>query len=426
MTSNDKQIDLLMRRYAQATPRVPATGHLDADELSAFAEGSLPAATRARYVSHLTDCDDCRKQASAVVISSGAVVRGEQSVIETKEHRSFWQLIAGLFALPVLRYAAFGAVVLIIAGIAFVALRRPANRQVGELLAKNNEPANQQVPSAIKPAADSSNGAGVVNRQANSNLPSTTPLPDGSSASTSGLKRAETGAGEDTAAAPPVMKDAPPPTPAEKKAPQEAVAQKAPSYAPVPPGDVAATQQKQQQDLYREQQAGAGISGPRQQQKLDAADKLADRDREVAKEAGRVDDNARKAGSLAASQPQTASRRGVDEKSKGGPTRNMENNTVSRNESVNRAEPPKTVNKPEADERAKTEEESETRSAGGRKFRRQGSGWVDQKFKSSMALRTVARGSDEFAALDSGLRSIAQQLSGQVIVVWKGKAYLIK
>jgi len=48
------------------------------------------------------------------------------------------------------------------------------------------------------------------------------------------------------------------------------------------------------------------------------------------------------------------------------------------------------------------------------------------KFKSSMAVRRVARGSEDFAALDSRLRSIAEQLSGEVIVVWKGKAYRIQ
>ncbi|MDX6557731.1 MAG: hypothetical protein QOF72_780, partial [Blastocatellia bacterium] len=63
---------------------------------------------------------------------------------------------------------------------------------------------------------------------------------------------------------------------------------------------------------------------------------------------------------------------------------------------------------------------------GGRKFRRQGNAWVDAKFKSSMSMKSVSRGSSDFGALDSGLRSIAQQLGGEVIVVWKGKAYLIK
>jgi hypothetical protein len=79
-----------------------------------------------------------------------------------------------------------------------------------------------------------------------------------------------------------------------------------------------------------------------------------------------------------------------------------------------------------ADDRVASDEAAVTRSVGGRTFRRQGSAWIDEKFKASMSLRTVSRGSADFDALDSGLRSIAQQLGGQVIVVWKGHAYLIK
>ena len=115
-------------------------------------------------------------------------------------------------------------------------------------------------------------------------------------------------------------------------------------------------------------------------------------------------------------------RRGTDEKTKGGPSRNMENQ-AGRNANENRIENmPLSISAPKPNDT----DEGQTRSAGGRKFRKQGSAWVDQKFKSSMTLKSVARGSDEFDSLDSGLRSIAQQLGGEVIVVWKGKAYLIK
>jgi hypothetical protein len=76
--------------------------------------------------------------------------------------------------------------------------------------------------------------------------------------------------------------------------------------------------------------------------------------------------------------------------------------------------------------RTTSEEAPETRSVGGRKFKRQGNAWVDSKLKSSMSIRTVARGSEEFDKLDSGLRSIAKQLNGEIVVVWKGKAYRIK
>jgi hypothetical protein len=43
-----------------------------------------------------------------------------------------------------------------------------------------------------------------------------------------------------------------------------------------------------------------------------------------------------------------------------------------------------------------------------------------------MAVKTIARGSDDFQKLDAGLRAIAQQLSGDIIVVWKGKGYRIR
>ena len=115
-------------------------------------------------------------------------------------------------------------------------------------------------------------------------------------------------------------------------------------------------------------------------------------------------------------------RRATDEKTKGGPSRNLENQ-AGRNANENRAENlPLSMSAPKPNDT----EEAQTRSVGGRKFRKQGNAWVDQKFKSSMTLKSVARGSDEFNSLDSGLRSIAQQLGGEVIVVWKGKAYVIK
>ncbi len=77
MTSNDPQIDVLLRRYAGQSQSQTAAEHLDADELNAFAEGSLPAAARARYVSHLIDCDNCRQIVSQLAISSGALIKNE-------------------------------------------------------------------------------------------------------------------------------------------------------------------------------------------------------------------------------------------------------------------------------------------------------------------------------------------------------------
>jgi hypothetical protein len=122
----------------------------------------------------------------------------------------------------------------------------------------------------------------------------------------------------------------------------------------------------------------------------------------------------------------SASRRASDEKAKG-PRRDAENNVRGRNSNeVLLSDANKTQGVVSSTRAAAEEKPPETRSAGGRKFRRQGNAWVDVKFKSSMNLRSVSRGSGEFNDLDSGLRSIAHELGGELIVVWKGKAYLIR
>jgi hypothetical protein len=75
---------------------------------------------------------------------------------------------------------------------------------------------------------------------------------------------------------------------------------------------------------------------------------------------------------------------------------------------------------------AQKERREETRSIGGRKFRRQGSAWVDTAYKSSRPTTSVARGSEQYRALvadEPELRTITQQLGGEVIVVWKSTAY---
>ena len=75
------------------------------------------------------------------------------------------------------------------------------------------------------------------------------------------------------------------------------------------------------------------------------------------------------------------------------------------------------------------DDEAETRTVSGRRFRRQGGVWIDTGYQSSMATTTVARDSEQFRALvadEGGIRAIASQLPGEVVVVWKGRAYRIR
>jgi hypothetical protein len=73
-----------------------------------------------------------------------------------------------------------------------------------------------------------------------------------------------------------------------------------------------------------------------------------------------------------------------------------------------------------------TFENSETRTLSGKRFVRQNNAWVDSAYQQSRATTNVKRGSEQYRALiadEPGLRTFAEQLGGDVIVVWKGRAY---
>ncbi|MDX6530173.1 MAG: hypothetical protein QOH41_2463 [Blastocatellia bacterium] len=422
MTSNDAQMDVLLRRYAGKSHGNSPTEHLDADELNAFAEGSLPEAARARYVSHLVDCDNCRQIISQLAINGSTVLAAEASTAPERSGYSWWKRLGGLFSPMTLRYAAF-AIVLITAGIVvlFVTRQRPAPALIAQ-----NEQANPE--SAVKPYAaapaqtgNSAQSNGNENRQGATINPTPASPPAPGSDQTLRLDQSRAG---DSSSSPPTVAKAgesrsEPFPPASKKA-EPGVYQGAPTYAPPPPLET-----ERATVSPREQQNTTGVasaSGPRKSEPSTDRFKMPDRGR--AGESGKDNRTGDDLPRLAANQA-PASRRATDEKAKG-PRRDLENNAaLNRNanearDAVN-SQGVVTMNRVTSEEKA-----PETRSAGGRKFRRQGNAWVDAKFKSSMSMKSVARGSSDFSSLDSGLRSIAQQLGGEVIVVWKGKAYLIK
>ena len=91
---------------------------------------------------------------------------------------------------------------------------------------------------------------------------------------------------------------------------------------------------------------------------------------------------------------------------------------------IMRREPPRQ----EAEEK-RADEDSETRAVEGRRFRRRGNAWIDTAYDDSRPTLTVVRGSEQYRALvadEPAIRSIAEKLSGEVVVVWKGRAYRIR
>ena len=401
---NDKDMDVLIGRYAKGAAKGTPVVHPDADELNAFAEGALPPSARQRYLSHFADCDDCRKLVSLLAVTTGAGVEARipasQPIAEP-----WWKKLSVVFAIPTLRYAAFGVVLLAVGGIAFLAWRQPAQRNA-EMVAQN-QPQTSPVE-AVKPATTKEP---EVLREEGTTRNANTAIPQPTVSSTFG----QNPSGLTTVSPPPppkpsdaiAAKDAAPFVGGAGRSDDAARAQSSPSYAPAPP-----TEGYSVYDRSREQpKVGASPGGPRRNESSDKY-KTIDRAGDFAK--ARDEDSNR----AAANQPASENK--------------LEDAKRERTASQVVTVSPKSVGelpaaaRKSAATRSSSEEAPETRSVGGRKFKRQGNAWVDSKLKSSMSVRTVGRGSEEFDKLDSGLRSIAKQLSGEIVVVWKGKAYRIR
>ena len=426
MTPNDAQIDLLLRRYSQKTgesaqnaalPEVERSValHLDADELNAFAEGSLPSAARARFVSHLADCDQCRRLATQVTMAAGRTVAARAEATETIAGRvSLWQNLRNLFAGRNLRYAAFALVVIAAAGITFIALRPGLeSRPESALIAGNTETAPAP-GTAIKPPDEAAGSQLSQNPQggaspstSQSSNPSQGPAVTKQPSTLSGnANTVETG--KDVA----LDKN----VPSEQKKAENAIPEAAPSYAPAPPGERTESVSNEEKRLNELRAAAAKESNNSSPGNF-----------KMMKRGGLADEAARNRGLEVDRARSGQARTNQNEAPANMPRASANTGTAP---VARRAEPNKTADTQDKDLDRDAAVIAgavvETRKAGGHNFRRQGSVWIDAKFKSSMAVITVSRGSDAFRALDSALRSIAGQLSGEIVVVHKGKAYRIR
>ena len=416
MTGHDGQIDVLLRRHAERARPNAAVEHLDADELNAFAEGSLPLAARSRCVSHLADCDNCRRLVSQLAISAGAVAKAEAAGSPVAAHISWLEKLGAFFRPQALRYAAFAAVVVVAVGVAFLVMRQTQQNRESALVAQNEQPS--QARADVSKSEETAKATSEKNAVANTNLASAPAGPTPQSRLNLEREESKTAANPQAAAKPQKETDEAVAL-ADKKITETEVAEGKPSYAPPPPQESPGRVATKSGDL--QLRPSIGSTAPQSSGTLFGQTGGMDRkqtDQLSVKQS--KDDN-----SAVAQNQAPISGRAMNEKAKG-PRRDADN-VAAANRSVNEARPPapKTEDA-RGEKRTTSREESETRSVGGHKFRRQGNAWIDAKFKSSMSLKSVSRGSEEFTALDSGLRSIAQQVGGEIIIVWKGKAYVIR
>jgi hypothetical protein len=437
-SDSNTEMELLLRRQARRRKSMPAVGatdasaregneqtggpHMDADEMNAYAENALPAPARARYMAHLADCDNCRAIVTNLTLAANVPLEDAEGETQqaTSPKRSWREWLAALLSPPLIRYGVPALVLISVVGIVFLAIRqRGEERRSDEpaLVARNNERSETQNTSILKPEAG----------QSPATLASPTLREDGPTPA-----QPKEGEAAQSAAAP-ADKEALAKTKQTNEQAREpenlSIVQNEPTASPA---SEASRQERAARDQRDEDLAAAA---PRQAAPppVTLARPSAGATSSEVKESDRIGQN-RKDDSTRDDRPgvfgttsNTASREAEERQAttaaKSAPA------TAARR----RAAPKVRTMTEGADANASGDaaggRSSATREVGGRRFRRQGSAWVDTAYSQGRATINVTRGSEQYRALtadEPGLRAIADQLGGEVIVVWKGRAYRIR
>src|SRR5215468_6861294 len=145
----DKEIDAILRKAKRGSPvgiGAASGGHLDADEMAAFAENALPDRTRQNYIAHLADCDTCRKTLSSFISTNPEAAPEAAFDAVRPAMRIPWY--RRLFATPNLAYV-MGTLVLVFSGVVgYLVLQNGGARRSSEVSKVNEQPAAEPAPVA--------------------------------------------------------------------------------------------------------------------------------------------------------------------------------------------------------------------------------------------------------------------------------------
>ena len=391
----DKEIDFLLRQTAQGESvfaaqnskskiQNPKSAHLDADEISAFAENALPEKARQSYVLHLADCDRCRKNLSNLIAMNAEL--GSENIHAVKS--DFAEIIAApvpwyrkFFAVPNLAYG-LGALIVMFAGIAFFTVLQnndSQNSQVSQITEKqiggkgmssDGETAKQEVFSSNQmlsntAAATSNMASNTAMNSANLPMPSAPTMLANSNAATAVRRESNE-----------TFKDAP----KEDKSTGE----------PAKPRETLAP-------------ISAGAPPPKTSDNKNENDDV-------------VTD---------AEQPVLSQNESAQNQTAQNQTQIMPDSRNVKRAPMPAAKMRKSESRADESKKAQVEKSIETTVVGGKSFNRVNNIWTDAAYR-GQTTTNVSRGTKEYIKLDSGLRRIVENLGGTVIIVWKEKAYRIQ
>jgi hypothetical protein len=390
---SNNAIELMLQKLGRSSSRVPQSSgngasesnevHLDADELNAYAENALPPTTRARYTEHLADCTRCRQIVSQLTQAAGLVVDSQK----TPSVPGWKTFLASLLSPIVLRYAVPALGLLAVASIGFFVLRQPGSMQIAE----RRESPNLASQAPVTPTPSGASAGTTVDSVNKSQPHSEPPKQPQQNEQAKLADQARPQEKEEQARDKAVTRT----DEVAAAAPAPAATAKAPVASPTPTA------------VENQKQASAEVG----QNKVQAAPQNEGRQA--------VRGNDEPAAARRAREPSSAIAGLTSSGLRKGKTDSVAARDASKSED---AEDKKEVDRVDKDK-------AETTSVAGHRFRKSGSVWIDVAYSASQATTNVTRGSEQYRALiadESGIRTIAEQLQGEVIVVWKGRAYRIR
>ena len=339
--------------------------------------------TRQRYTAHLADCIRCRKILSNVIaLNSEAELETASSAVPAKivEAKTPWY--RKLFAFPQLAYT-MGGLVLVFGGfLGFLALKNLTNSSSSDVSFSTDKSAQmEKTAPQSAPMMSNSNAATTINSAAN--LPMTNSAkPINSTVNSATLSQSNsTASTERKSDAPELNKSAPvQPT----IAPQQTPADNKPLES--------------EKDL-------AKLQDKNEVKKPNPAVTMSEESKTDAKQLQNLPLNGRRMKDLEDSDNYSGQ---------------------SNADAVTPQPAPKTERSaPMSSMKKKSSEAGAARIVGGKTFNNVGGIWFDSAV-GKQKQKTVSRGSKDYQKLDAGLRSIADQFSGTVVIVWNGKAYRIQ
>ncbi|HEY8560887.1 MAG TPA: zf-HC2 domain-containing protein [Pyrinomonadaceae bacterium] len=372
----DKEIDAILRRARAGEAAASADAHLDADEISAFAENGVSEAARVRFTAHLADCARCRKILSnTILLNSEAAPEAASAAVAARAAKTKTPWYRKLFVFPQLAYT-MGAFVLLLSGFfGYLIIQNMQGANSSEVSYSTNRAATDRssAPANASSAASTTNSSALSNSSVATNSASL-PATSNTTTSTTTTNAAPLSAGNTATAAKPA--------PAEKPvAPQLNAPVFSPQATPAPEADnsLNATKNEAPRDDLAKVSPAAPTAGA-------AQNRAAEDKQKKVKDLAKSDENE----AAVAEQDFRLERKSV----------------------------PKTAKRQQSEAGA-------ARSVGGKTFNNVGGIWFDSAV-GRQKQKSVRRGTEEYRKLEAGLRSIAEQLGGTVVVLWNGKAYRIE